>query len=999
MHGPRRPLLPVEPHTVAVAHHTALEPAARDAMSAPLRLVVRLHPPLLGPSVGRPASLVAAAQFLIGVPSDTCTRVDDLAKRIVAQFHLDEEAPHGIELCLHLPDAAIGVDVGGSYAILPGSETTTHVLTTLDVVHVFKREADSQRVDTAHAKKRKRAREMSETAEAALIADVDVVSASEPAVPTTTAPSASKKQRRKSQSLPGATSETAPATAESETSRVDVHSNTTAAGARNPPIIPSVPLSSPAPELLPPLGSVGASARSKKKKRRGKKKSKKNKSTNNEETNATDATPTKKANRRAVTSDSDSSSSSESSSDSDSDSDAGARPGRVKSTAPTSVHAAVPSPAVPAPAASASTPAESAAAAHTAAPLLRLPKGHFKFTEDDGVDDDATMTAKDTLVAVSVAPLAPSSSPSVAAAPSTSRLAPAPNAAPLFFITSKEHVPRAKQKQRHNQTQPRGYNRQVHTGNEHAAATSAETTTAGDQPTWSADTKAARGTPMTSEPLLSDADEEQKHPSISPAHPTMSAVPWEYDNDESMVSADSEDDLAEEQAAVSRALETFGEHFIAPRTLKRLGGATVPATDASHAVAGADAAPRGFEASPLIDLIKTTLSVGDLLAYRVTELTSWTPTLSAWRTCRVRAHAAGDVHGDRECEQDRSAVTISVGDIAEARLIEGPSFTACSLAWREEQRALKKANKWRQKHGAGTTATGTSATASTVAPKPASPATTTTTSSATRPVVPHTRASTRFTLMSNVVRALQQKAANAGSSAVSQLAADAPRERSKGGPSNDANSNQTTPAKQQQQSSSSSLPQPFVLPSAPFPLPSLPTPPPATPPPSSFTTRPPAVVVPASAPKVSRSSRPQSLRDQSRAWTTAQVCAYLTSSGLGQLVPRVKARWINGRTFVELQTADDVTRAFATNDADEVARVLRCVQLLRGDFTPTRAIDPPTTNAHTASAATASALTPAPALALTPPDNVAEPTMSELEQLLARKRQEIEARAREQTTN
>jgi hypothetical protein len=236
----------------------------------------------------------------------------------------------------------------------------------------------------------------------------------------------------------------------------------------------------------------------------------------------------------------------------------------------------------------------------------------------------------------------------------------------------------------------------------------------------------------------------------------------------------------DEHAEVTHALTQFGAHFIAPRTLKRIGAldnSTVGGARASQTPSYAHCPPVDLSSSPS----SPALQAGDLLIYRQLELSpsSWTPELSAHKRLRVEKHdkAAGMVYGvpadDEEANAaagEQSMLELPVTELSDTRLVEGPSFSRVNGEWRAQQRQEKKHEKWNNKQqqqqqqqqqqrspspSSQQAQQPPTSVAAIVAQSAAAVPSGVSSAAVTKP--PRQFRSTNFSLLSNCVRALQQK--------------------------------------------------------------------------------------------------------------------------------------------------------------------------------------------------------------------------------------------------
>jgi hypothetical protein len=238
------------------------------------------------------------------------------------------------------------------------------------------------------------------------------------------------------------------------------------------------------------------------------------------------------------------------------------------------------------------------------------------------------------------------------------------------------------------------------------------------------------------------------------------------------------EELRDEHAEVTHALTQFGAHFIAPRTLKRIGALDNSTVGGARAANAADAS---YSHCPPVDLPSSSsspaLQAGDLLVYRRLELSpsSWTPELSAHKRLRVEKHdkAAGLVSGvpadDEEANAaagEQSMLELPVTELSDTRLVEGPSFSRVNGEWRAQQRQEKKHERWnnkQQQQQQQQQQRSPSPSSQQAQQLPASVAAIVTQSavavSSAAVVTKPTRQfrSTNFSLLSNCVRALQQK--------------------------------------------------------------------------------------------------------------------------------------------------------------------------------------------------------------------------------------------------
>lgn len=710
------------------------------AMSG-LRVRVQLHEPLRQAAATPVAHGLDAgqlSQLLLLLPASEVRTISDFAYRLTRQFGLESVAPHGLLLTMDLsPFGSAGNNTVG-HCILPMSEPI-EIINNMQLVHCWAKEGTTEPCEATAAapthapaaSERKRKRESTiPPASPPPAAVTAAASSSANIAASSAAPMLSKHQRKKQRQREAA----AAAAASAEPTSIV------------PPIatISAVPVAAASASVAAPVAGL---EKPKKKQRRGQRKPRSaamdalqpatqtpvaavaaTPCATPSKSHATTPASARSAKLSHAMDTSDSSSSSSSSSDSDSDSD-------VQISAPRSQMKPTAAPPVS---------SSSAAAAASVAPLSRLPKGHFKFTDDADTDPRAASSATANSTAAASSPAAASSLVPVASAP-------------LFFVSSKEHMPREKQQRAQR-----------------------ENGGAGIPPRQKEKRRGKRNGDVQATQTNGDA-------SSLPVLPSKAAVPFDYSA--AAVAADSfpsapaaaaspsaDADVSEEQREqeqVSLALETFGEHYIAPRTLKRLGGgagnswsaALVKERDAHVA------ATTAFDSCPPIDLSSVTAVACDVIAYRCLELSSeWTPVLSDYRTVRVTSHDrnTGEIQGqatssriDESKEQDASAaashasLVLRITDLSSPKIVEGPSFTSCMSAWREAQRLEKKKAKWAAKHqhSAVAAASAASATTSSSTPVVAAP----NTKPSAVPSRGRPRTSTRFSLMSNVVRALQEK--------------------------------------------------------------------------------------------------------------------------------------------------------------------------------------------------------------------------------------------------
>jgi hypothetical protein len=487
----------------------------------------------------------------------------------------------------------------------------------------------------------------------------------------------------------------------------------------------------------------------------------------------------------------------------------------------------------------------------------------------------------------------------------------------VFFVSSKEHMTREKRKRAVQQPSSMKDRRVEHPtakiGSPHAARGQEE------------ENKAL--SPRSSRPPAAIAEHSAMDIDSNPAA---------YDEEKSI----DPEDYREEKMEVTLAVEEFGQHFIAPRTLKRLGAGAPTAT---AGVNGDESST--YDSSPPIDLTTTQLQPGDRLAYRITELSSdWTPVVSAWKVMTVSQHADGNIIG--RADNSDEDLTLPNRDLLSPRLLSGPSFTGAQQRQRESERAKKKQAKWMQKHQENGTTEAVAA-----APQSSS------SSSRAKKAVPMIRGSNRFTLMSNIVRALQEKQKNTQQALPQEPSQGVVRQMNTATPAKAG----SKPAEKQLAPAAPAATQMFHLPTTSTPAPRPTATPVASPSPS------------ASTPALARDPQPKTLREQAATWSSKQVAVFLRTITLEQAAKVAEVRGILGASLLGLSTAADVSSLFGAElSAASCKLVVDATAILRGEPNQkvAAAVQPPRPAAPAA--------TPAP-------------SVSELEQLLQRKRQELQA--------
>jgi hypothetical protein len=190
---------------------------------------------------------------------------------------------------------------------------------------------------------------------------------------------------------------------------------------------------------------------------------------------------------------------------------------------------------------------------------------------------------------------------------------------------------------------------------------------------------------------------------------------------------------------------------------------------------------------PGVDLSQVILQAGDILAFRVVELgADWTPSLSIMQQKTISAHIPAQTSVQFENEQEG----IQQSSLLETRLIKGPSFDKVQKEWKQKELARKQGqSSSSSSNSASTLSSSTSASsssASSTSSPVAQPSVSSTNSSALRFVpaqvqlgaltrTPASSRSTRYSLVSNIVRALAiKKAAYENNNTENQSSTTAP---------------------------------------------------------------------------------------------------------------------------------------------------------------------------------------------------------------------------------